>query len=78
MPVRWSWKPRRIGSEVCAWTKPGTPARAPVAPVAARPLSTPRRLVVVMVVAPLLALRRLRPSMWRRERKVYGLLADAG
>ena len=38
MPVRWSWKPRRIGAEVCAWMKPGKPAVAASAPPAGQTL----------------------------------------
>ena len=40
MPVRCSWKPRRIGSEDCAWTKRGKPPAAVSAPPAASPFST--------------------------------------
>ena len=49
MPVRWSWKPRRMGSEVWAWTKRGVAVRAAVA---ARPWSTVRRVVVMVFWSP--------------------------
>ena len=86
MPVRCSWKPRRIGSEDCAWTQPG---RRPAAAARRRPRgpSAPRagraRRSVRSSSTPPLPRRAGVPrrpsgrSMWGGRRKVHGIFGGA-
>ena len=84
MPVRCSWKPRRIGSEDWAWTKPGQLAAA--AP-AAMPFRSARRFgapIMPVICDPSAAdpaagpaAAGFRRSMWGAGRLVHGISAGS-